>query len=156
MLALEAHTFQGLCGTKAKGRSHTESRAEMVSSATGPRMNPGSLLGETGTLTLKCTVLVLNKADEEPSGDCCAEPIFISEINWCRAVCHSVPPFSATGAFSGLGMQAPVGPWRLLCLQGAHLFLGRPKERKTISAAAESQCLYLNFPRTGKLVVFMA
>lgn len=54
------------------------------------------------------------------------------------------------------GSRPRLGPGAYSSVSGAHLFLGQWEEKENFSAAAESQCLYLNFARTSKLVVFMA
>lgn len=48
------------------------------------------------------------------------------------------------------------GPGAYTIDGGACFSLGQWEKKENISAAAKSQCLYLNFPGPGKLVVFMA
>ena len=82
------------------------------------------------------TVLGLNQADEVPSGDCCAEHISTSEVNWWgRPICHSVPPFSAIGPLNGLWIQAQVRSWCLLfCQWGTSFPCPMGREEKHFSS----------------------
>lgn len=53
------------------------------------------------------------------------------------------------------GSRPRSDPGAYSSVSGTHLVLGQWEEKKNALAAAEFQGLYLNFPGTGELVVFM-